>query len=291
MLTALLGSHQKIIREGRRYGRSLLRRSLEKTARTLGSEAKALGSRVITIPDDDGYVKFSAAALAGDAGFAKISELCRTWIGRSGINRGKKDFLINLMRGEDLIEHPEILRLALHDEIISAVARYFDQVPRLFNLSMWWSPPNQTLKGSQLYHYDHRDTRQAKVFINLNDVTDESGPLHFIRASDCLKVNEGIGYSQDRYTDEQVYSCVPESNVVVAKGSAGTAFIVDTARCLHYGSRGNSLDRLILMASFARTNSVEPGGGCETLDAVRERLVKDHFAADSVRGFVLTAPR
>jgi hypothetical protein len=293
MLTALLGNHQKILREGRRYGRAFFRRSLEKTAQGLGSEAKALGSRAITIPDDDGYVKLSAAELAGgDASFAKISELCRTWINdASRVNKEKKEFLINLMRGQDLIDHPEILKLALHDEILSAVTRYFDQAPRLFNLYMWWSPPNQSLKGSQLYHYDHRDTRQAKVFINLNDVTDESGPLHFIKASDCLKVDAGIGYSQDRYTDEEVYSCMPESNVVVAKGKAGTAFIVDTARCLHYGSRGNSLDRLILMVSFARANAVEPGNGCETLDPVRDRLVKDHFADDPVRSFILTAPR
>jgi hypothetical protein len=156
---------------------------------------------------------------------------------------------------------------------------------------MWWSPPNQTLKSSQLYHYDNRDTRQAKVFINLNDVTDASGPLHFIPARDCLKVDAKIGYSQERYTDEAVYSCVPESNVVVATGPAGSAFLVDTARCLHFGSRGNSLDRLVLMVSFARANAVQQGTGCETLDPVREQLANDRYADDPVRRFILTVPR
>ncbi len=292
MLTALIGSQKKLIREGRRYGRSILRRSLERTAKTLGSQAMALGTGAVEVSEDDGYVRFPAAGLIGEAAFRQIADMCKSWPKDSSrVNVQKKDFLINLMRAEDLLANPNILKLVLHDEIISGVSRYLGQVPRLFNLYMWWSPPNQSLKGSQLYHYDHRDTRQIKVFINLNDISEASGPLHFVRASDCLKVDAGVGYSQDRYTDEEVYSCVAETNVVQAVGPAGTAYAVDTARCLHYGSRGNTLDRLVFMVSFARANSVEPGGGCETLDPIRSRLTEEIYRNDPVRSFILSAPK
>jgi hypothetical protein len=71
----------------------------------------------------------------------------------------------------------------------------------------------------------------------------------------------------------------------------GSAFVVDTARCLHYGSRGNRLDRFILLASFARVNSVNPGKGCRVLDPVRERLVREFYDSDPVRALVLNSPR
>ena len=73
---------------------------------------------------------------------------------------------------------------------------YLGQVPRLYNVMFWWSPPSQTLTGSQRYHYDHRDTRQAKVFINLTDVTEDNGPLHFLKPADSLKVDAKVGYSE-----------------------------------------------------------------------------------------------
>jgi hypothetical protein len=164
------------------------------------------------------------------------------------------------------------------------------QVPRLYNLTLWWSPPNQTAKGSQLYHYDHRDSRQAKLFINLSNVTEDCGPLHFLSAKDSRKVDAKVGYSQGRYTDDEVYSAVSQSSVVNTVAPAGSGFIVDTARCLHYGSRGNQLDRFILLASFARVNSVKPGKGCPVLDPVRSRLVRELYDSDPVRAIVLETP-
>jgi hypothetical protein len=115
--------------------------------------------------------------------------------------------------------------------------------------------------------------------------------LRFLTAADSLKVDARVGYSQGRYTDEAVYSAVPQSNVITAVGAAGAAFVVDTARCLHYGSRGNLQDRFILMVSFARVNSANPGPGCRVLDPVRNRLAAEHYSGDPVRAFVLTSPR
>ena len=114
--------------------------------------------------------------------------------------------------------------------------------------------------------------------------------MHFLPARDSQNVDAKIGYSQGRYTDEQVYSAVSKSKVVDTVAQAGAGFVVDTARCLHYGSRGNLLDRFILMASFARVNSVNPGNGCRVLDSVRNRLVRELYDSDPVRTVVLDTP-
>lgn len=290
MTSVAAGYAHKALRGGMRLGRTILRAPLERQARRLADEATGRGSAGIHVPEADGFARFRASELSGvgDA-IPSLFELADHW--KDDESRRKNQMPINILRSDDLLSHRALVDIAVHDDVIAAVTAYLGQVPRLYNLFLWWSPPNQTQQGSQLYHYDHRDSRQAKLFLNLNDVTEESGPLHFLRAADSLKVDAKVGYQQSRYSDEEVYSAVPESDVVAATGEQGTAYIVDTARCLHYGSRGNSRDRFILMASFARVNSVDPGPGCKVLDSLRSRLAREFYDSDPVRSFVLDTPR
>ena len=290
MSSVAVGYAHKVFRDGVRFGRSILRAPLERRAKQLADEAVRRGSGIARIPEEDGFTRFSAKDL-GAVGetVPQLLELAEQWKGDE--SRRQHSMPINILKTEDLFEHRSLIDIAVHDELLAAVTAYLGQVPRLYNLMLWWSPVNQSQQGSQLYHYDHRDSRQAKLFLNLNDVTLESGPLHFLRASDSVKVDDKVGYQQGRYSDDDVYSAVSREDVMAATGEAGTAYIVDTARCLHYGSRGNSRDRFILMASFARVNSVDPGGGCSVLDPVRGRLVRELYGSDPVRSLVLDTPR
>jgi len=289
MTSVAVGYAQKALRNGVRFGRSLIRAPLEREAKRLADEAVRRGSGLVHLNEEEGLARFPAGELSGaGASIPSLLGLAESW--KSDASRVRDEMPKNILKTDDLFDHREIIDLAVHDDILAAVTAYMGQVPRLFNLMLWWSPPNQTTQGSQLYHYDHRDSRQAKVFINLSNVTKDSGPLHFLSTRDSLTVDAKVGYSQDRYTDEQVYSAVPESNVVNTVADAGTGFVVDTARCLHYGSRGNLLDRFILLASFARVNSVNPGKGCRVLDPVRGRLVTEFYGDDPVRALVLNSP-
>ncbi len=289
MTSVAIGYAQKAFRSGVRFGRSVLRSSLEREAKRLAGEAIGRGSGLLHLTEDDGLARFRADELSGaGASIPALLDLAEGW--KSDASRIRDELPRNILKTDDLFEHRALIDLAVHDDILATVSAYMGQVPRLYNLTLWWSPPNQTVQGSQLYHYDHRDSRQAKVFINLNNVTEDSGPLHFLPARYSRMVDAKVGYSQGRYTDEQVYSAVPRSNVVDTVAEAGAGFIVDTARCLHYGSRGNLLDRFILMASFARVNSVKPGKGCRVLDPVRSRLVREFYDSDPVRAVVLDTP-
>ena len=289
MTSTTVGYAQKALRSGVRFGRTIIRSSLEREAKKLKDEAVRRGSGLIQLSAEEGLARFQATELSGvGASIPSLLDLAESW--KSDASRIRDEMPRNILKTDDLFEHREIIDLAVHDNILAAVSAYMGQVPRLYNLMLWWSPPNQSAKGSQLYHYDHRDSRQAKVFINLSNVTKDCGPLHFLPTRDSLTVDAKVGYSQGRYTDEEVYSAVPESNVVDTIAEAGSGFIVDTARCLHYGSRGNLLDRFVLLASYARVNSVKPGKGCRVLDPVRDRLVSEFYNGDSVRSLVLNSP-
>lgn len=292
MKSVVKGRIEKTIRAGIRIGRSIARGSIEAKALRLGRKAVAQGNKRIAIEPDIGYSQFSLADLTvGDGSLPLLQRLARDWKATPERLPTGKRFPLNLMQPEDLFTYPEILDIALHDELLAAVCDYLGQAPRLFNVALWWTPPNETTKGSQLFHYDHRDTRQAKLFLNINDVDMETGPLHFLPARKSQRVNSSVGYSQDRYTDEEVFAAVDPSDVVQTIGPAGSAFVVDTARCLHYGSRSNKYDRMVLMVSFARANGVDSGPPCPVLDSVRTRLASERYAMDELRQFILTVPK
>jgi hypothetical protein len=292
-VNAVVAGHvEKGQRSAKRLGRVLTHLPTELRARSLLRNFGRPSGTELQIPEAAGYVRFDANAMPGVAGILKrLRALGEAWVGEKDRYADQKHMPLKLNRPHELLDHPEFLDLALHEDILRAVSVYLGQVPRLHSVELWWSPPNQTVKGSQLFHYDHRDSRQPKLFVNLNDVSEESGPLHFLSVDQADRFNSRVGYSQERITDEQVFSVVNPSDVKTTVGSAGTGFFVDTARCLHYGSRGNKVGRLVFMANFMRANCVDPGRGDLPLDYVREEIIRTRYSNDPVRRFALAATR
>jgi hypothetical protein len=290
MFAVVVGYAEKLKRNGVRMARVALNPKMERRAKFLLSQALVEENLALRIPEDTGWTRLAVDQLDGlQAAVRQVAALARDWATDSSRSPIRKSYLFNMMRPQEALDHPAFLSIALNGTILAAVARYFGQAPCLQKLAIMRSPPNSSTDGSQLYHYDHRDSRQAKLFLNLCDVTEAAGPTHFLSAADSKRIDAKVGYKQDRYTDEQIYSAVPQSHVINTVGPAGTGFLIDTARCLHYGSRGNSTDRLVLLASYVRTNNVNPSDGCEVLDPIRKQLAAGKYSNDAVRSFALTA--
>jgi hypothetical protein len=291
MSAVLAGYAEKARRQTRRFIKIASRYSREREARHLMADLGWPQGTELRIPEESGWVRFNATALPGmEDALTRLCGLGETWVADESRWVNQRSWPRKLARSEDLLNHPEIMDVALNQDLLRAVAAYYAQVPRLYRVAVWWSPPNDTLKGSQLFHYDGLDSRQAKVFINLKDVPPEAGALHFLDAAQSARFNAKVGYSQDRITDEDVFSIFSPSDLHTTVGGAGEGFILDTGRCLHYGSRGNSQGRLMFMVNYSRVNCIDPGKGCPILDPVREELAHTRYAEDPVRIYALTAP-
>ena len=216
-----------------------------------------------------------------------LQRLAAQWLDEAESRRSSKEFVINLILPSDLKKHPDIVEFALDDEFLLPASIYLGQVPRLSELQVLWSPKNETITGSQRFHYDHRDTRQVKVFLNMNDIYEENGPFCFLPANECSRFNSKIGYNQSRNDDDVVYSVCNNESLVNNIGDAGSGLMVDTARCLHYGSRQNKKDRLLLMIGYVLPNCVDPRPS-RTLEPVRSELAKKLFENDPVRYYAMT---
>lgn len=163
----------------------------------------------------------------------------------------KAEFLVQLAGNQDVLSIEAARDFALSDELLSLSSHYFGEVPVLSRIDLWWSPPNESKAESQLYHYDGEDKSQLKVILNVNDVDAETGPFTFVDAPGSTKV-AGTRRHSARLDDDEVENIAGQDAVTSLIGPSGTVGAVDTSRCLHYGSRGNSKARLILMIQFTR---------------------------------------
>ncbi len=162
----------------------------------------------------------------------------------------KKDFLISIVRGTEFARHPRTMNFMISRPIIDQAIAYMDAVPVLAAARLWWTPANSSQTGSQLYHRDGEDSRQIKVFVNILEVAADCGPFTLLPADVSAEVKAITRYYSGRLTDETVAATGLAGRAVALTGPAGSGAFVDTSRCLHYGSRGNARDRLVLMFQF-----------------------------------------
>ena len=162
----------------------------------------------------------------------------------------KKGFLLSVLEGQDFCQHPELIGFMVSRPILDVATAYLGSVPLLAGAKLWWSPENDTARSSQRFHLDYENVRQLKVFINIFETAEDQGPLTFIPAHVSDQIQRSRGRVIGRVDDEWVYAERDREQVCRLTGPAGSGAFLDTSRCLHYGSRGNRRDRLVLMFQF-----------------------------------------
>jgi len=147
-----------------------------------------------------------------------------------------KVFFAQLIKPEDLVEHPCLLRAGLHDRILNLVAGTYGIVPFLESVELLVSFPTQMpqLLQSQLWHIDRTDSVVVKQIIYIDSVGPDEGPFGLLPPQESLKVPSLVRHY---LTDAEIARHVDLSRTIHFEGAAGARALVDTGRCFHYGSR------------------------------------------------------
>jgi hypothetical protein len=200
-----------------------------------------------------------AEAVAGvtDSKVSRLEEL------KGKQQLGHKSFWVSLL-DEDLVngafatDHP-FVRYALQPGVLRILGDFMHELPQLSDVVLTLSRPteNKALSYSQLWHLDHDDKRVCKLFIYLSDVRDTlDGPLTFIPAPSSRRFRNTL---KSHMSDDQVFSRVGRSEVKEMIAPRLTSFIVNTARCLHMGSRILSdRTRLLYTATYIQPPRMYP---------------------------------
>ena len=163
----------------------------------------------------------------------------------------KQHLLYPHLPQDELSVSSAFLNFALDENLIAAVTDYLGTIPILYRVSLMYSRyvPESPYESSQLYHCDWDAVSQVKVFVHVNDVAPKNGPLVVVDANESKEVRRKLGYvyrsrksrkgmyAGPRLTDRQVEANVNKHSIHTILGPSGTISIIDTSRCLHYGSR------------------------------------------------------
>lgn len=215
---------------------------------------------IVKIPKDLAYLQFTSQQVP------ELNEVAQDCINLFNakykqydkdyfISNPNKRFLLTIDADENLIKIDSIQKLLTSDYIHNALSDYFACSYTLSTIRLWWSSANDTSINSQLYHVDEEDLTQIKLLINVNTITEEHGPFTFLNANASDKIISAFRVGKKKFLDEEVSITANEYDVTKLTGISGSAAFVDTSRCLHYRSRGNKHDRLLLMAQFLRADA------------------------------------
>lgn len=164
-------------------------------------------------------------------------------------SEGKHRYFLALPIKQELSRESPLVKLALNPEIISIVTEYLGILPIFSAVNILYSPNTKNYEdSSQFFHLDPEGVRQIKIFVFVEDVTEDSGPLTVVAAKDSKKVYPV--YKGGRISDEKVKEFVPEENFQTMTGSSGTMVFTDTSSCFHFGSRTAKKDRFVFIIQY-----------------------------------------
>ena len=108
--------------------------------------------------------------------------------------------------------------------------------------------------GSQLFHCDYDDDKIIKIFLNIFNITENSGPLQCVDANKSNKIRNHLNINLGEHSNN-IEKYISESDINTFTGLAGDMTFIDTSSCFHRGSVDTKEDRLILYASFVSRSS------------------------------------
>jgi hypothetical protein len=163
------------------------------------------------------------------------------------------------------------VQYALQPAVINVIATALGEIPWLDYVLLSYSRyAGDDLASSQLWHRDHDDVRVVKLFSYLTDVEEDGdGPFTFLPRQSTEKF--GYPLLGSHFPDDQVFAKVPRCDIKVMKAPRLTSFMVDTAKCLHMGSRmAQGHGRLLYTATFFAFPRMYPGAHKRPFSATPE---------------------
>lgn len=158
---------------------------------------------------------------------------------------------------DELLQIQTVRKFLKSDALIGVACDYLGTYPTIVTANLLESRPREgRLRGSQNYHLDNVASRVVRLILHVSDVEEENGPFTYYPEAKSAQLAQKVGYHR-RFEYGEIASEELErvddtsSKPIQSIGECGSMLLVDTCRCLHYGSRVKSGYRHVLMATYA----------------------------------------
>jgi hypothetical protein len=204
---------------------------------------------------------------------------------KSILNKGNRSadlsnskFNINDEISSDLKE--KILNFALSEKNLSTAANYLKVFPTISLISLHINTPveNNIERGSMLWHKDDYGFKSLDLFVAINSLNFDNGPLYFLKEYNQLGsfskiedvINDAKPGERNKVDIKTFNEYYPKSRVDVLTGSPGDALFIDSISTYHRGGYCKLNNRLMLRITY------------QTQDNIRNSVVESEF----LKGYV-----
>ncbi len=158
---------------------------------------------------------------------------------------------------QDILSIPEVQQLVMDPLLFNISSHYLDTEPIHVQTNCWWSTPAKPSRHSmsanaQLFNQDTEFVKFLKVFIYLNDVTEENGAHVYVEGShrdNRMKMDPNYKMA-DRVDDDVIKAEYGPDKIIPMTGRAGTVVVEDTSG-FHKGMPVIKGHRLLLQIEYA----------------------------------------
>ncbi|MEE2821873.1 MAG: hypothetical protein VYA53_02710 [Acidobacteriota bacterium] len=170
------------------------------------------------------------------------------------VTQSKKPFLVKVPY--DCTLDSPFIQFATHPRVLAPIAEYLGIVPVLTSVILYYSPNEMMESGrSQSYHLDETDKRVIKLWVFIEEVSEDTGPLTIIDAAVSQTIfkemrRRGDTRSRNEKHDDSRIEMLTTQPPTPLTGPPGTIAFVDTDNCYHYGSRPGTRPRYMLMFQY-----------------------------------------
>lgn len=151
----------------------------------------------------------------------------------------------------EILKDKDILSLALSRELRDIIETYLNSKVEIAKISIWLSKKNK-LHGSPNFHLDSAGYGNSRLYVYLSNVRDGCGEFTYIEKEETKKIIKNSGYQAKSFSDEELLKYTSKEKFRKILGIPGKAFLIDTTRCLHMGSRCIVDDRFVLIINFQK---------------------------------------
>tara|TARA_B100001093_G_scaffold519676_1_gene609794 strand:- start:39 stop:1079 length:1041 start_codon:yes stop_codon:yes gene_type:complete len=175
-------------------------------------------------------------------------------------------FIINLFPELDKEVKKRIIKFATSKYMIKTVTKYLGVFPMLARIYVNLNIPTSTeARSSQLWHRDDFGYKNLDLFLAINDINDENGPLFSIKNKDPLKIffrvkkeiNSGLTGERGKILDKDFNYLLSKNKneTIKLEGKKGTGLWIDSIRNYHKGGHCKSNYRLVLRINYMTPDS------------------------------------
>tara|TARA_B110000977_G_scaffold200589_1_gene291680 strand:- start:1564 stop:2601 length:1038 start_codon:yes stop_codon:yes gene_type:complete len=205
-------------------------------------------------------------------------------------NIGLNKYFVDIYNGLDFKIKRQIIDFASSDMMVSTAAKYLGVYPILSKIVLSYHVPKnyEKKRGAMMFHKDEFGYKSMDIFMAINDIDEENGPLKTIKSNfDYLGPlarisNDDKSMKRGNRGKVEDVNILERDNIngelITIEGKSGTSLLIDSFKCYHAGGHCKSKPRLLLRILYSTIDNTSLG----EIEKFKEQILFSSYLKDKI---------